>query len=77
MAFDPESRLVVSVVPGARSAENVAAVVQDFRKRTGGRVMNLITTDGYSAYEEAILNADYRGGKSTNTFSRVIPFRHK
>jgi IS1 family transposase len=57
VAFDPESRLVVSVVPGARSAENVAAVVQDFRRRTGGRVMNLITTDGYPAYEEAILNA--------------------
>lgn len=57
VAFDPESRLVVSVVPGERSAENVAAVVQDFRRRTGGRVMNLITTDGYSAYEEAILDA--------------------
>lgn len=57
MAFDPESRLVVSVVPGERSAENVAAVVQDFHRRTGGRVMNLITTDGYSAYEEAILDA--------------------
>ena len=56
VAFDPESRLVVSVVPGERSAENVAAVVQDFHRRTGGRVMNLITTDGYSAYEEAILN---------------------
>jgi hypothetical protein len=38
-------------VPGERSAENVAAVVQDFRRRTGGRVMNLITTDGYSAYD--------------------------
>ncbi len=57
VAFDPESRLVVSVVPGERSAANVAAVVQDFRRRTGGRVMNLITTDGYSAYEEAILDA--------------------
>lgn len=55
MAFDPESRLVVSVVPGARSAENVTAVVRDFHRRTGGRVMSLITTDGYSAYEEAIL----------------------
>ena len=57
MAFDPESRLVVSVVPGERSAENVMAVVQDFQRRTGGRVMNLITTDGYPAYEEAILDA--------------------
>jgi IS1 family transposase len=29
----------------------------DFRRRTGGRVMSLITTDGYPAYEEAFLNA--------------------
>ena len=28
MAFDAESRLVVSVVPGERTAENVAAVVR-------------------------------------------------
>jgi IS1 family transposase len=57
VAFDPEHRLVVSVVPGARTAENVTAVVEDFRRRTAGQLMNLITTDGYSAYEEVILNA--------------------
>jgi IS1 family transposase len=49
--------LVVCVVPGERTAENVAAVVEDFKRRTGGRLMDLITTDGYPAYEEAILNA--------------------
>jgi IS1 family transposase len=57
VAFDAESRLVVSVVPGERTAENVVAVVEDFKRRTGGRLMDLITTDGYPAYEEAILNA--------------------
>ena len=57
MAFDAENRLVVSVVPGERTAENVVAVVEDFKRRTGGRLMGLITTDGYPAYEEAILNA--------------------
>ena len=57
VAFDPESRLVVSVVPGERTAENVVAVVEDFKRRTGGRMMDLITTDGYPAYEEAILDA--------------------
>jgi IS1 family transposase len=57
VAFDPESRLVVSVVPGERTAENVAAVVEDFKRRTGGRLMGLITTDGYPAYEDAILEA--------------------
>ena len=45
------------MVPGERTAENVEAVVEDFKRRTGGRLMNLITTDGYPAYEEAILNA--------------------
>jgi len=33
------------------------AVVEDFKRRTGGRLMNLITTDDDPAYEEAILNA--------------------
>ena len=57
MAFDAESRLVVSVVPGERTAEDVVAVVADFKRRTAGRLMDLITTDGYPAYEAAILDA--------------------
>src|SRR4051812_36249980 len=57
VAFDAESRLVISVVPGERTAENVVAVVEDFKRRTGGRLMALITTDGYPAYEAAILAA--------------------
>ena len=57
MAFDAESRLVVSVVPGERTAENAVAVVADFKRRTGGRLMDLITTDGYPAYEAAVLAA--------------------
>ena len=44
-------------MPGGRTAENVAAVVEDFKHRTEGRLMDLITTDGYPAYQEAILNA--------------------
>jgi IS1 family transposase len=57
VAFDPEHRLVLSVVPGERTAENVQALVHDFRARTGGRLMNLMTTDEYAAYETAILLA--------------------
>ncbi len=56
VAFDPEHRLVLSVVPGARSIENAEAVVADFHRRTEGRVMDLMTTDGYPAYETAILH---------------------
>ena len=57
VAIDAESRLVVSVVPGERTAESVVAVVEDFKRRTDGRLMDLITTDGYPAYQEAILRA--------------------
>lgn len=45
-------------MPGKRTAENVRILVQDFKKRTGGRAMNLMTSDEYPAYEEAIL-AEY------------------
>ena len=49
--------MVLCVVPGERTAENVKAVVEDVKVRTGGRLMNLITTDGYPAYADAILEA--------------------
>jgi IS1 family transposase len=57
VAFDPEHKLVVAVVPGKRTAANTEALVEEFRRRTGGRLMNLMTSDDYSAYEGAILNA--------------------
>ena len=55
VALDPEHRLVVSVVPGERTAANTKELVQDFYRRTEGRIPNLITTDEYPAYETAIL----------------------
>ena len=57
VAVDADHRLVVSVIPGERTAENVQALVKDFKSRTGGRMMNLITTDEYAAYPDAILQA--------------------
>jgi len=57
VALDPEHRLVVSVVAGKRTAENVEKVVDDFKARTGGRLMPLITSDEYRADPPAILNA--------------------
>jgi hypothetical protein len=42
-------------VPGARVAENVEAVLEDVRRRTGGRPMALITSDEHRPYKEAIL----------------------
>jgi hypothetical protein len=44
-------------VPGARTTENTEALVEDFRRRTGGRLMDLMTSDDYPAYETAILHA--------------------
>jgi IS1 family transposase len=57
VAFDPEHRLVVAVVPGARDVEGTETLVGEFRRRTGGRTMRLMTSDAYSAYETAILDA--------------------
>ena len=50
VALDPEHRLVLSVVPGKRTAKNVERLVEDVKRRTGGRMLNLITTDEYSPY---------------------------
>src|SRR5262245_7297810 len=58
VAYDPEHRLVLGVVPGARDVENVEAIVERAKRRTGGRVLRLLTTDADSAYETAILAAD-------------------
>src|SRR5512135_2484950 len=67
VAYDPEHRLTLCVVPGARDVENVEAVVNEAMQRTGGRVMDLMTSDDYPAYETAILNAYGREVTTTPT----------
>jgi len=57
VAFDHGHRLVLDVVPGARTIENTKLLVANARRRTGGRLMNLMTSDDYPAYETAILHA--------------------
>jgi len=57
VALDPEQRLVVSVVIGRHSAEHVELLVDDFRRRTEGRLMNLMTSDENPAYAPAILHS--------------------
>jgi len=54
VALDPESRLVVSLVVGKRTEDSIHALVGDFHRRTGGRVMRLMTSDEYPAYATAI-----------------------
>jgi hypothetical protein len=55
--YDPEHRLAVGVVPGARNGENAEEPVAQFRRRTGGRPMDWITSDEHRPYHEAILQA--------------------
>lgn len=45
----------MSAVVGRHVAEQVDRLVADFRRRTGGRLMNLMTSDENPAYVEAIL----------------------
>ena len=56
-AFDPEHRLVLEVVAGKRSRKRVREVVQGTKRRTGGRVMRLLTSDEFAPYREEILDA--------------------
>lgn len=57
VAFDPEHRLVLAVIPGERTAEAVQELVTEVKERLGGRVPALITTDEYAPYRGAILEA--------------------
>jgi IS1 family transposase len=54
VAFDPEHRLVVSVVVGKRTEENATQLVHELYERTDGRFINLITSDEYPVYATAI-----------------------
>jgi IS1 family transposase len=57
VAYDPEHRLVLSVCPGKRSHKRVRQVVIDAKRRTGGRIMRLITSDEFKPYTREILGA--------------------
>jgi hypothetical protein len=54
VAYDAEHRLVLAVVPGARSIENAEEAVQEVYDRTAGRADVLLTSDAYPAYATAI-----------------------
>jgi len=73
VAYDPEHRLVVSVIPGKRTAKNIEKLVLDFKKRTGGHIMNLITSDEYRPYKKAILKAYGKNTAVAHTGKRGRP----
>lgn len=53
-AVDAESRLLISLVPGKRTAENCVKLIEDMKKRMGGRTDILITSDEHAPYTSAI-----------------------
>jgi IS1 family transposase len=54
VAFDPEHKLVLAVVPGARTEENARAIVAEVKQRVGCGPPALMTSDEYPAYATAI-----------------------
>ena len=55
--MDPEPRLLLSLVPGKRTAENCDKVVEDVKKRTQGRMDMLVTSDEHDPYTGALEKA--------------------
>jgi hypothetical protein len=53
-AVDPDSRLLLVVVPGERTAANCKKAVREVHGRTGGNGAMLLTSDAYPAYATAI-----------------------
>ena len=70
VAFDPEHKLVVSLVAGKRTKENVNRLIADFRERTQGRLMRLYSSDEYKPYKDAILKEYGRRIPRPRRFSR-------
>jgi IS1 family transposase len=53
-AIDPESRLLLVIVPGKRTGKQCRKVLEDVKKRTNGRTDLLITSDEHAPYKTAI-----------------------
>jgi len=56
-AIDPEHRLLLSLVPGKRTAENCQRVIDEVKQRTYGRTDILFTSDEHPPYRIAIEKA--------------------
>jgi IS1 family transposase len=53
-AIDPESRLLLAMVPGKRDGETCERLIRQVHDRTGGRADLLLTSDEHAPYETAI-----------------------
>jgi hypothetical protein len=57
VAIDPEHRLLLGIVPGKRTRGQCQKVVDEAKRRTGGRTDILITSDEHGPYEPSIEQA--------------------
>ena len=53
-AIDPESRLLLALVPGKRDGETCKRLIRQVHDRTGGRADVLLTSDEHAPYATAI-----------------------
>ena len=53
--MDPDHRLVLEVVVGKRLGDNAVFLLEGVRDRLGDRVPELVTSDAYAVYREALL----------------------
>ena len=56
MLLDPQTKLIVSLVVGRRTAETALDAFLDFSQRTDGQLPELITTDDYAPYLSVIIS---------------------
>jgi len=54
VAYDPEHKLVLAVIPGARTEANARAIVAEVAGRVGCEPPPMMTSDEYPAYATAI-----------------------
>jgi hypothetical protein len=70
-AIDAESRLLLSIIPGKRTADNCVKLIEDVKKRTDGRTSLLFTSDEHAPYASAIKNA-YSIKNETDSLSSAV-----
>ncbi len=75
VAYDPEHKLVLEVIPGARTIENAEAIVEAVKQRLGGEHPDLMTSDEYPAYARAIEGAFGESVPPPPGRPRIVPER--
>lgn len=82
VAFDPDSKMVISWLTGEKNSENTFAFIKDLSSRLKYRIQ--LSSDGYLVYEEAVdthfysdldytmIVKEYMGNKYTGSTKKII-----